>query len=879
MGLYTRLLFVGFTLTLYASWCGSVSQSGVFHWLVEDRFDEIMDRMSSVTADNCRSKPKDKLRLPMETVSQLPRYNMLLSTVIYSNRSQLLHLHNMALNRAFFYSFIYQRQNRSEDFMNQPGLQYLYMAATADVTGSEGFINGSALYFDNHCSYPQWYLYNGVEFNKTLPLFGPRAWRTDDYNEPTNWLREPTNNTVDIHDYGAGTMKNYTSDAFKAAPWYSAWLPDDDKSQDSLRKFTYFVNVKFSNATGQFTHKEFEGIDFFGPPQPGQSDRGVSLPVEWTMPYFDCGRSNRWIVSAHSPVVEYMPRYSNWTHLRRPRFVAVVTQDIEFERIDFNPCPKSEGNPDPNYFKDTARCKPTTMCEPLNGYGFRRGGYQCVCRPGYYFPWWHGGPFLGDEIEIATEDEYMNNFDCLPVEELQVIPNEMPTFVQRRRKRSTLVAKKSTLFNIITSQQSPRVKLVARRAVPKDSMKEKLRNRRHIPRYEGQSKKVRNKRDLFDADRRVKMDKILLRKAQTNSGNCKTKMPYELFLPGDVAFGVEKQFEAQGRTALRLAHFLSDFLQNVDEYENFGSMTGDRRLNETHLFGEVIANVMSDFKILGSGVFFERYKFRMSPPINNTDPRFTNGIVREFFGPYAWRKQTKTGDGLDEFFAVDSAGYSRYYTDEVWYRTIKSRWQTNFHSLIKYTAKPMVRSDVNGTSLVRFEYYPIQYYAPKYEHGEWLRPEFKCDDRVMDWVVTYVVPFFGFNELKTMLEFKGVVKVDVKLDYLDINQCPQDFYVANAFKNTAKCDFKSTYCIPIPGKRFQTGSYKCECRQGYEYPFNDLAWFYDGQTMEEEYSKKLKGEPNRYGTLKCRIAGAASVVANWILMSGSFLAFLLLQRW
>ena len=58
--------------------------------------------------------------------------------------------------------------------------------------------------------------------------------------------------------------------------------------------------------------------------------------------------------------------------------------------------------------------------------------------------------------------------------------------------------------------------------------------------------------------------------------------------------GVERQFEPQGRTALRLAHFLSDFLQNVDEYEEFGDLKGDRRLNETQIFAEVIANIMGD---------------------------------------------------------------------------------------------------------------------------------------------------------------------------------------------------------------------------------------------------------------------------------------------
>ena len=35
--------------------------------------------------------------------------------------------------------------------------------------------------------------------------------------------------------------------------------------------------------------------------------------------------------------------------------------------------------------------------------------------------------------------------------------------------------------------------------------------------------------------------------------------------------------------------------------------------------------------------------------------------------------------------------------------------------------------------------------------------------------------------------------MDVKLDYLQINQCPGPFNQANAFKNTAKCHFKSTY--------------------------------------------------------------------------------------
>ncbi|KAK3097577.1 hypothetical protein FSP39_011090 [Pinctada imbricata] len=95
----------------------------------------------------------------------------------------------------------------------------------------------------------------------------------------------------------------------------------------------------------------------------------------------------------------------------------------------------------------------------------------------------------------------------------------------------------------------------------------------------------------------------------------------------------------------------------------------------------------------------------------------------------------------------------------------------------------------------------------------------------------------------------GVITVDVKLDYLEINQCPGDFSVANAFKNTARCHYKSQYCVPlpiqIPTNRFQTGGYKCECRQGYEYPFNDLGFFFDGQMMEIEYAKMMAGNPKQ----------------------------------
>ena len=77
----------------------------------------------------------------------------------------------------------------------------------------------------------------------------------------------------------------------------------------------------------------------------------------------------------------------------------------------------------------------------------------------------------------------------------------------------------------------------------------------------------RRKREAVDENNVNRMVKILERFHNTNKDTCKAKKAYELFLPGDTMYGVDWQFEGQGRTALRLAHFLSNFLQNVDEYE------------------------------------------------------------------------------------------------------------------------------------------------------------------------------------------------------------------------------------------------------------------------------------------------------------------------
>jgi len=106
--------------------------------------------------------------------------------------------------------------------------------------------------------------------------------------------------------------------SYKTNGWYDLFLPDgwDKKGLDSARKFTYDIGVKYSNETGKFSSPEFEAKVLFGPPSPGQKETDW-LPVMFTEPYFDCGRLDRWIISAVSPIVDQVPRYLDWFHLRR----------------------------------------------------------------------------------------------------------------------------------------------------------------------------------------------------------------------------------------------------------------------------------------------------------------------------------------------------------------------------------------------------------------------------------------------------------------------------------------------------------------------------------------------------------------------------------
>lgn len=71
-------------------------------------------------------------------------------------------------------------------------------------------------------------------------------------------------------------------------------------------------------------------------------------------------------------------------------------------------------------------------------------------------------------------------------------------------------------------------------------------------------------------------------------------------------------------------------------------------------------------------------------------------------------------------------------------------------------------------------------------------------------------------------------------------------------------------CVPILGRGYEAGGYKCECMQGFEYPFEDPITYYDGQLVEAEFTNLVVDKETRFDMFKCRLAGAASVQGSLI---------------
>jgi len=359
---------------------------------------------------------------------------------------------------------------------------------------------------------------------------------------------------------------------------------------------------------------------------------------------------------------------------------------------------------------------------------------------------------------------------------------------------------------------------------------------------------------------RINADNVLNFIHSVDHKNCKNMDKEQLNLRGDIAYGSESQFKNEALMAVRTANFISAFLQVVNPSEVFpGTRIVDRPLNEDQMIGEALAMVMGNTKIWSAGIYFDANQF-------------TN---RTLFAPFAYKKKFNTRKfEVEDLARLNTSEH--LYTEKPWFKHIKSRWGNFYDNLEKHWLKMYFRSRSGGRDqsrfgqgvyddiyLRRYEHFPEYYRAANLSQGHWTAPYFDCDGLVKKWLVTYVSPFFGWNSLRNRIEFKGAVTVSMEIKKLDISQCPGDYFTPNAFKRTHKCDDKTSYCVPIQGRGFNTGGYKCMCKQGYEYPFEDPIDYFDGQRLDAEFLNLVEGKPNWFDMYKCRLAGVSGLSSSF----------------
>nr|XP_020457790.1 probable G-protein coupled receptor 158 [Monopterus albus] len=140
-----------------------------------------------------------------------------------------------------------------------------------------------------------------------------------------------------------------------------------------------------------------------------------------------------------------------------------------------------------------------------------------------------------------------------------------------------------------------------------------------------------------------------------------------------------------------------------------------------------------------------------------------------------------------------------------WYHKVKDRKKPSFHKrVLSQDFRSVDNSLKRGESFI-----------PDKTHVKWSVPYLECENGnfVPRWLLTLSAAFYG---LKPNLapEFRGVVRVDINLQDVDIDQCSTDGW----FAGTHQCNLTTMECLPIHGHGFVLDKYKCHCKKGFYHP-------------------------------------------------------------
>uniref|UniRef100_A0A4W5LAA3 G protein-coupled receptor 158 n=1 Tax=Hucho hucho TaxID=62062 RepID=A0A4W5LAA3_9TELE len=140
-----------------------------------------------------------------------------------------------------------------------------------------------------------------------------------------------------------------------------------------------------------------------------------------------------------------------------------------------------------------------------------------------------------------------------------------------------------------------------------------------------------------------------------------------------------------------------------------------------------------------------------------------------------------------------------------WYHDIKDKKKPHFH-------KRVLSQDITSVdaSLKRGESF-----IPDKSHIKWSAPYLECEQGnfIPRWLLTLSAGFYGLKH-NLAPELRGVVRVDVNLQDVDIDQCSADGW----FAGTHRCNLTTMECMSIRGHGFVLDKYKCQCKTGFYHP-------------------------------------------------------------
>ncbi|XP_074834922.1 putative G-protein coupled receptor 179 [Carettochelys insculpta] len=170
----------------------------------------------------------------------------------------------------------------------------------------------------------------------------------------------------------------------------------------------------------------------------------------------------------------------------------------------------------------------------------------------------------------------------------------------------------------------------------------------------------------------------------------------------------------------------------------------------------------------------------------------------------------------------------------------ESRWLTDLQAQRGlFLHKRVLSNDLK--SLETPKWHRGDSYVMDASHVQWSPPFLECQESkfLPSWMVTLSSAFYG---LKPDLspEFKGVVRADIRLQNVALNQCASG---PGWFTGTHQCDLNSTQCVPLESRGFILGRYLCLCKPGF-YGAHKASGA--GESGTEESSSQYAGQ---YGAM------------------------------